>query len=162
MGSKWTDELIADLKTKWAAGYSCSQIAADLSSPGCGFTRNAIIGKAHRLGLSGRVTTPAAPRAPRPQRKRRFHHPPMTQPGTIAAQAAELEAAPVPAEEIVSVGRTFAELEAGECRWPLGHPGTREFKFCGNPCDGIYCRTHALNGVQKSAPHRVQHWRGRA
>lgn len=49
--SVWTDERVAELKKLWGDGFSCSQIAAEL---GCGITRNAVIGKAHRLGLSQR------------------------------------------------------------------------------------------------------------
>src|SRR5205085_4411379 len=57
----WTDERIETLKKLWSEGLSASQIAAELG----GVTRNAVIGKVHRLGLSGRAKTPssAAPRA---------------------------------------------------------------------------------------------------
>ena len=60
----WTDERVETLKKLWAEGLSASQIAAALG----GVTRNAVIGKVHRLGLSGRVKSPSsgAPRARKP------------------------------------------------------------------------------------------------
>ena len=62
----WTDERVETLKRMWAEGQSASQIAKELG----GVTRNAVIGKVHRLGLSNRVEgedQPAAPAAPEPQ-----------------------------------------------------------------------------------------------
>ena len=65
----WTDERVETLKKLWADGLSASQIAAELG----GITRNAVIGKVHRLGLSGRAKSPSSA-APRP-RKARAHSP---------------------------------------------------------------------------------------
>ena len=64
----WTDERVETLKKLWLDGLSASQIAKSLG----GVTRNAVIGKVHRLGLSGRAT-PSQParttfKAPRPAR----------------------------------------------------------------------------------------------
>ena len=59
----WTDERVEQLRKLWLDGKSASQIAAELSN---GITRNAVIGKVHRLGLSGRVKSPGQP-APRPR-----------------------------------------------------------------------------------------------
>src|ERR1700737_1309177 len=61
----WTDERVELLKKLWGDGLSASQIAGELG----GITRNAVIGKVHRLGLSGRAKAPSAA-APR-QRKQR-------------------------------------------------------------------------------------------
>src|ERR1700724_3658947 len=61
----WTDERVEMLKKLWADGLSASQIAAELG----GITRNAVIGKVHRLGLSGRAQTPSSA-APRPRKAR--------------------------------------------------------------------------------------------
>ncbi len=61
----WTDERVEQLKKMWLDGLSASQIAGELAN---GITRNAVIGKVHRLGLSGRVKTPVpAPARPRPK-----------------------------------------------------------------------------------------------
>src|SRR6185503_18971360 len=65
----WTDERVELLRKLWQDGLSASQIAGEL---GNGITRNAVIGKVHRLGMSGRVKPPSAatarPRAPKPAR----------------------------------------------------------------------------------------------
>ena len=63
MNMQWTDERVEKLKRLWAEGLSASQIAGEL---GNGITRNAVIGKVHRLGLSGRVkAASSAPSRPR-------------------------------------------------------------------------------------------------
>ncbi len=59
----WTDERVETLKKLWTEGLSASQIAAELG----GITRNAVIGKVHRLGLSGRAKSPSSA-APRPRK----------------------------------------------------------------------------------------------
>ena len=65
----WTDERVELLKKLWADGLSASQIAAELG----GITRNAVIGKVHRLGLSGRAKSPSSS-APRPRKARSSGH----------------------------------------------------------------------------------------
>src|ERR1700728_3629095 len=60
----WTDEIVEQLKQHWIDGKSASQIASLL---GNGVTRNAVIGKVHRLGLAGRAKTPSSA-ASRPRR----------------------------------------------------------------------------------------------
>jgi len=80
----WTDERVETLKKMWGEGQSASQIAKELG----GVTRNAVIGKVHRLGLSNRTTGAAAakpepkakPAAPKPEAK------PRPQPKTEAAR----------------------------------------------------------------------------
>src|SRR5690348_1076323 len=65
----WTDERVELLKKLWTDGLSASQIAAELG----GITRNAVIGKVHRLGLSGRAKSPTSA-APRPRKPRSSGH----------------------------------------------------------------------------------------
>ena len=65
----WTDERVELLKKLWSDGLSASQIAAELG----GITRNAVIGKVHRLGLSGRAKS-ASSAAPRPRKARSSTH----------------------------------------------------------------------------------------
>jgi GcrA cell cycle regulator len=60
--STWTDERVEQLKTLWADGLSCGQIAGELN---CGFSRNAVIGKVYRLGLPERAKRKAAAKARR-------------------------------------------------------------------------------------------------
>ena len=64
----WTDERVEQLKKLWSDGLSACQIAAELG----GITRNAVIGKVHRLGLSGRAKAPSSS-APRPRKPRATH-----------------------------------------------------------------------------------------
>src|SRR5260370_41291930 len=65
----WSDDRVEQLKKLWESGLSASQIAAELGS----VTRNAVIGKVHRLGLSGRAKSPSSA-APRPRKARPAHH----------------------------------------------------------------------------------------
>ena len=144
----WTDERVEALKKLWLDGLSASQIAKQLG----GVTRNAVIGKVHRLGLSGRAapSQPARPafKAPRPAR------PVATQtPRRVEVQTAQpLTSAPQPPvvylEEPGSA--TVLTLGAHMCKWPIGDPSTEDFTFCGRRTgqDGPYCTEHARLAYQ--------------
>lgn len=154
----WNDERVELLKRLWGEGLSASQIAAELG----GITRNAVIGKVHRLGLSGRVKS-AAPARPR---KARTEAPPPrtnTRPSTLGNTAlapafeALVESAPAPAPEpvtdnVVPLGQrcTIMNLTESTCRWPTGEPGTANFYFCGaRTATGMpYCTQHARMAYQ--------------
>ena len=141
----WTEERVASLKKLWLEGLSASQIAKQLG----GVTRNAVIGKVHRLGLSGRAT-PAAPtrtifKAPRPPR-------PATTvshaPRRAEAIAPSLPSLPTIVEAPGSA--TVLTLGAHMCKWPIGDPATDGFTFCGRRtgADGPYCTEHARVAYQ--------------
>src|SRR5258707_2747179 len=92
----WTDERVETLKKLWTEGLSASQIAAELG----GITRNAVIGKVHRLSLSGRAKSPSSA-APRPRKARPHSHMlrvprPSTRGNTPLAQAYDLDVLPEP------------------------------------------------------------------
>jgi len=138
----WTTERVQQLRTCVTAGLTCSEIAAEI-----GVTRNAVIGKISRLGLSlgrARGAMPGRMRASRaraaPARPSRMLHV-LRQ---VAAMAPESFAtAQAPAVE--SARRcSLLELTGGGCRWPLGDPCKPDFGFCGN--DAIagfsYCAGH--------------------
>ncbi|TYO91210.1 GcrA family cell cycle regulator [Oceanicella actignis] len=95
----WTDERVEALKTMWAEGKSASQIAKALG----GVTRNAVIGKVHRLGLSNRAAAkPAAEPArerPEPKAERAPKAAPKAKPAEAEAPAAQPAPAPQPAPE---------------------------------------------------------------
>ena len=143
----WTDERVELLKKLWLDGLSASQIAKQLG----GVTRNAVIGKVHRLGLSGRAapsqpTRPVfkAPRAPRPA--------PTPAPRRVDVHHHHV-AAPQPqpvfyAEEPGSA--TVLTLGAHMCKWPIGDPASDSFSFCGrrSETDGPYCVQHAQVAYQ--------------
>lgn len=153
----WTDERVELLIKLWADGFSASQIAAEL-----GTTRSSVIGKVHRLGLSGRHRS-TAPRKESDVRIRRKQHrakapPPATTTITRmisngrgyvmheSKQAAE--AIDLPNEDIpIQQRRTLLELTNETCRWPIGD-GANLF-FCGAPDADLeshrpYCRAHHL------------------
>ena len=146
----WTDDRIETLKRYWQDGYSASQIAQRLG----GVTRNAVIGKVHRLGLPGRISpssratstrSRSASRSSRPRAHRRskgrsshVRH--------IPAQAARMrltvlpQLGPAPLLPI-----TVQSLTLLTCRWPEGDPRRSEFHFCGRTkerADIPYCDHH--------------------
>lgn len=156
----WTDERVDMLKRLWNEGLSASQIAGRL---GHGVTRNAVIGKVHRLGLSGRVT-PQRPARPRTRKLREPSHPgrqPIlpTAGATALKPAQRPEMMPRPAPEPEPI--RLVDIPKGErvnilmlsdktCRWPVGDPGSEDFFFCGHaPKDGVpYCEYHARLAYQ--------------
>jgi len=138
----WTDDRLQQLKTLWAEGHSASVIADRLGHT----TRSAVIGKVHRLGLSGRWKTqrPRQPRRSTASAKPRRHansvsriQPVAITAGTIASELAKLGPAP-------ETPVTVKTLTANTCRWPEGDPRTPGFHFCGRTASssGPYCGPH--------------------
>jgi GcrA cell cycle regulator len=156
----WTDERVEMLKKLWADGLSASQIAAELG----GITRNAVIGKVHRLGLSGRAKSPSSS-APR-QRKARAHphmlrvSRPTMRGNTALAHAYEyeMEQEPELLDNIIPMGqrRTILELNEDTCRWPIGDPGSADFFFCGGQTVTSlpYCTHHSRVAYQPANMRR--------
>jgi GcrA cell cycle regulator len=159
----WSSERIEMLKRSFDAGLSCSQIANEI-----GVTRNAVIGKLNRLGLSrpkdvigrqleqGRATRLARPKGPRTFRPKRSHL-------NIVTQHAMLMAAfPAPPPRIEDIpihnGRGCSLLELGQtqCRWPINSPGAEDFCYCGNePIKGLpYCPGHARIAYRSAGRQR--------
>jgi GcrA cell cycle regulator len=156
----WTEERVEQLKKLWADGLSASQIAAQLGN----ITRNAVIGKVHRLGLSGRAKSPSSS-APRPRKPRSASHMlrisrPSMRGNTALAHAyeMELEPDPVPYDNVIPIGqrRTLLELNEDTCRWPIGDPGSAEFFFCGgNTVTSLpYCAYHSRVAYQPAGSRR--------
>jgi GcrA cell cycle regulator len=156
----WTDERVETLKKLWSDGLSASQIAAELG----GITRNAVIGKVHRLGLSGRAKSPSAA-APRPRKPRPHSHMlrlarPSMRGNTALAQAfdIEVEAEPELVDNVIPLGqrRSLLELTEETCRWPIGDPGSPEFFFCGGQTiAGLpYCTHHSRLAYQPANARR--------
>lgn len=140
----WNDERVELLKKFWAEGLSASQIASKMG----GVTRNAVIGKVHRLGLSGRAT-PA-----KPQRgcDAEFHVEAPSS-GHARADIEKLIVEPeLGAPEIFSAGdlATVATLKGSMCKWPIGDPAKDDFHFCGQaaPTGKSYCAYHAQLAFQ--------------
>jgi len=159
----WTDERVELLKKLWADGLSASQIAAELG----GITRNAVIGKVHRLGLSGRAKSPSTS-APRPRKPRAPSHPasmfrthgatalkPMSMPDFDIEPLIEREVRPL-LEPVSSERVTIMELREAMCRWPIGDPSNAEFRFCGSRVNSSssYCGYHAQLAYQPATDRR--------
>jgi GcrA cell cycle regulator len=164
----WTEERVELLKKLWTEGLSASQIAGKLGD----VTRNAVIGKVHRLGLAGRaVTSRVRPSRPRsnialfPQRT------PQVQFRTFGNTA--LKPALLPAEErrpaIIMPLRKLPELDVAPaervslldlkecmCRWPVGDPTDENFHFCGRKksTGAPYCEHHAAIAYNPAARRR--------
>jgi len=137
----WTAERIAQLKSGVGAGLSCSQIANEI-----GVSRNAVIGKLNRLGLS-RGRGPAAPRARNGVSVRRPQV--LTQRLVLKALFAS---APVADDIVSSEPCSLLNLAPRKCRWPISG-ATADFTFCGNTTvDGMsYCAGHARMAYRGSS-----------
>ncbi|MGN6549086.1 MAG: GcrA family cell cycle regulator [Pararhizobium sp.] len=167
----WTDERVEKLKRLWADGLSASQIAAQLG----GVSRNAVIGKVHRLSLPGRAKaggssavprakrTTSAPRAPNYASRASVRSVVRTAGATalkedIAVEAfQEFDRRPVE-NVVVPISRrlVLTELTERTCKWPIGDPLQEDFHFCGNDSGEStpYCTYHARLAFQPSAERR--------
>lgn len=141
----WTDERVEQLKQLWSDGLSASQIARQLGE----VTRNAVIGKVHRLGLAGRAT-PARTERPRMQVARRAARP---RPPPVI-QVPIIERDPI----VDEFGRKTTVLTINDrmCKWPIGDPSTSEFHFCGHPpkASSPYCDAHSVKAFQPAQSRR--------
>lgn len=172
-GMGWTDERVERLKQLWANGLSASQIAAEIG----GISRNAVIGKVHRLGLSGRAKTGQEPQQPVRARKDGEADGAASLDGATALNGAEAAepgdaimlttgqtgdepSLPEPRREEVVVALsqrvTIMDLRESMCRWPIGDPTSPEFRFCGGrSITGLpYCPHHAQIAYQPVADRR--------
>jgi GcrA cell cycle regulator len=132
----WSDERVARLKLLWAEGLSASQIAAQLG----GVSRNAVIGKIHKLQLPGRGG--AARIAPRRPATSYLDRLPSRQGAVV-----------VPISKMLGVH----QLSERVCHWPVGDPSTADFHFCGAdaPESSPYCVYHQRLAYQPSGSRRT-------
>jgi GcrA cell cycle regulator len=142
----WTEERTELLKGLWAEGLSASQIAGRLGA----VTRNAVIGKVHRIGLARRagpqwrMSSHGLPRGPR----QTFPHrrPPLSaapKPARVARPMPSGGVSAVVAAPEPSVRVALLDLSDDACRWPYGDPKRDFGGFCGREADGSYCDDHA-------------------
>lgn len=164
----WTDERIALLKKMWKEGKSAAEIAKMLAK---GVTRNAVIGKAHRMGLSGRpspIKKPAASPKKEKEAAPKKEAVKETRSSKSAAPAPSAKMNPImakEAEELKKIEKEVLPLNGGiplidlterMCKWPIGDPKEDDFTFCGR---GIrvgtpYCPDHAAMAYQTSSRSR--------
>lgn len=165
----WTDERVELLRKLWADGLSASRIALELGS----VTRNAVIGKVHRLGLSGRTKTAA----PQPQKVKkpaptRGSVPNSARPSTptsIGATALKADIVPLTRPQAEAQPRVYSlsdaplvengsilQLTEQTCKWPIGDPGVDGFHFCCRRSDISipYCAYHARMAYQPVSDRR--------
>jgi GcrA cell cycle regulator len=157
----WTDDRVELLKRLWSEGLSASQIAGELG----GISRNSVIGKVHRLGLSGRAKSPASA-VPR-QRKPRAHAHMIRIPRGVRGNTAlapmlayetEVEPEPQLIDNVVPINQrcSILELNDSKCHWPIGDPSSADFFFCGGRAvEGLpYCGFHSRVAYQPVAERR--------
>ena len=150
----WTPERIEQLRACVVTGLTCSQIAAEI-----GVTRNAVIGKIHRLGLSPGRPTGGAARACPPRARRPRLSSQRTLLRLIHADAPGMAEAPAfEASSVESAQRcSLLELAHNKCRWPVGDPNAADFAFCGNDAAAgfSYCAGHARMAYRAPARRRA-------
>jgi GcrA cell cycle regulator len=139
----WNEADTELLRKLWAEGFSCSQIGNKL-----GRTKNAVIGRVHRLGLPQRLTHTTIKRKkicpggfpPARRKARREPHAPTQLP------------APLPPQRPPADWLELVELKRNHCRWPAGDTRAGGVKYCGQPRDGTrpYCEHHARGAYEVS------------
>jgi GcrA cell cycle regulator len=170
MDVNWTEDRVETLRKLWAEGLSASQIAAQLGS----VSRNAVIGKVHRLKLSSRGrSTSAAPRVKKQSaatsvsvsKTVKASAPMRTMTASVGATALQIsfDAEPVARHRtvenvVVPISRALKLVELNErtCKWPNGDPLSETFSFCGNDSaeTGPYCKYHARVAFQPASERR--------
>tara|TARA_B100001057_G_scaffold179463_1_gene180200 strand:- start:278 stop:772 length:495 start_codon:yes stop_codon:yes gene_type:complete len=146
----WTDEKVAKLKELWGNGSTASQIAEIIG----GISRNAVIGKAHRLNLSAKIKTRTATsnenfenslseKNLKPKRGRR---------SKFKSLIIEKDFEPENPKQL-------EELDENLCKWPIGHPNEKSFYFCGRASlkDFSYCKLHLLYAYQPKGKKEEGH-----
>ena len=137
----WTDEKVAKLKELWGNGSTASQIAEIIG----GISRNAVIGKAHRLNLSAKIKTRTASsnqsfeniREDRNIKNKR-------------SRKSKFKSLIIEKDFEPENPKQLEELDENSCKWPIGHPDEESFYFCGRSSlkDFSYCKLHLLYAYQ--------------
>ncbi len=137
----WTQEREEKLKELWGKGHTASQIAEILG----GTTRNAVIGKAHRLKLAAR----AASKGTKIIKKQASVSGEVKNEKFISRKA-KFKSLLLDKDFEPEKPKTLEQLEDKNCRWPIGHPDEKDFYFCGRtPVEGFsYCKLHVLYAFQ--------------
>ena len=136
----WTDEKVEKLKELWTKGHTASQIAAALGDT----TRNAVIGKAHRLDLEARAPSKHSGASVSRENKQIRRGPAPT------SRKAKFQSILLDKNFEPENPKSLEELTDTTCKWPIGHPNEEKFYFCGRKPEGEfpYCKLHVLYAFQ--------------
>ena len=137
----WTDEKVAKLRELWGKGNTASQIAEIIG----GISRNAVIGKAHRLNLSAKIKTRAAISNRNYENSIDNKNVKQKKLRGIRFKSLLIEKDFEPEQP-----KQLEELDENSCKWPIGHPNEENFYFCGRKSlkDFSYCKLHLLYAYQ--------------
>ena len=137
----WTDEKVAKLKELWGKGNTASQIAEIIG----GISRNAVIGKAHRLNLSAKIKTRTATSNVSYENSKENKD--VT---SKKGRRSKFRSLIIDKNFEPENPKQLEELDENSCKWPIGHPNEKTFYFCGRTSlkDFSYCKLHLLYAYQ--------------
>ena len=137
----WTSEKVEKLKELWSKGYTASQIAEKLGET----TRNAVIGKAHRLNLEAR-----APSKQTNTNRSKDNKQVVKRTAAPMSRKAKFQSILLDKNFEPENPKSLEELTEETCKWPIGHPNEEKFYFCGRKPEGEfpYCKLHVLYAFQ--------------
>ena len=137
----WTNEKVEKLKELWSKGHTASQIAEKLGDT----TRNAVIGKAHRLNLEARASSKHSSSS-----KTKDHKQIIKRSTAPLTRKAKFQSILLDKNFEAENPKSLEELTEDTCKWPIGHPNEEKFYFCGRKPEGEfpYCKLHVLYAFQ--------------
>ena len=137
----WTEEKVEKLKELWGKGNTASQIAEIIG----GISRNAVIGKAHRLNLSAKIKPGSSSKN---QKLHKLNS--KENEGQKRGKRGLLKSLVIEKDFEPENPKTLEELDESSCKWPIGHPDEKNFYFCGRSSLKYfsYCKLHLLYAYQ--------------
>jgi|TARA_B110000211_G_C14045783_1_gene538864 GcrA cell cycle regulator len=136
----WTDEKVNKLKELWSKGHTASQIADLLGDT----TRNAVIGKAHRLNLEARAPSKSTPSSNKQENRQ------ARKSSQVISRKSKFQSILLDKNFEAENPTVLEDLTDSTCKWPVGHPDEENFYFCGRTPEGEfpYCKLHVLYAFQ--------------